>query len=34
MGSAAHPVELGIALLALFFLGAGKYSLDQKLGYT
>jgi|WetSurMetagenome_2_1015567.scaffolds.fasta_scaffold52472_1 putative oxidoreductase len=33
-GSNAHPVEVGIAVLALVFIGAGKYSLDQKLGYN
>lgn len=32
MGARAHPFELGIAYLALLFLGAGKYSLDRKLG--
>lgn len=34
MGSASHPVEVGITMLALLFIGAGKYSIDQKLGYT
>jgi putative oxidoreductase len=33
-GNAAHPVEVGIAVLALFFIGAGRYSIDQKLGYA
>jgi putative oxidoreductase len=33
-GANAHPVEVGIAALALFFIGAGKYSIDQKLGYA
>jgi putative oxidoreductase len=33
-GPSAHPVESGIAALALVFIGAGKYSLDQKLGYN
>jgi putative oxidoreductase len=33
-GGTAHPVEIGIAMLALLFIGAGKYSIDQKLGYA
>jgi len=33
-GGNAHPVEVGIATLALFFIGAGRYSIDQKLGYN
>ncbi len=33
-GNNAHPVEVGIAVLALVFIGAGKFSLDQKLGYN
>jgi putative oxidoreductase len=32
MAARAHPLELGIAYLALMFLGAGRYSLDRKLG--
>lgn len=30
MGNNAHPVEVGIAVLALVFLGAGRFSLDRK----
>lgn len=33
-GTSAHPVEVGIATLSLLFIGAGKYSIDQKLGYA
>jgi putative oxidoreductase len=33
-GSNAHPIEVGIATLALCFIGAGKFSIDQKLGYN
>ncbi len=32
MMARAHPLELGIAYLALRFLGVGKYSLDRKYG--
>lgn len=32
IGSASHPLELGITFVALFVIGAGKYSLDQRLG--
>lgn len=28
IGTFAHPIELGITLLGLFFTGPGKYSLD------
>jgi putative oxidoreductase len=31
-GAAAHPIEVGIALLALYVIGAGRYSLDQRMG--
>jgi len=31
-GGHAQPVEMGITLLGLFVLGAGRYSIDQKLG--
>jgi putative oxidoreductase len=30
-GGAAHPIEDGVALLALLVAGAGRYSLDHKL---
>jgi putative oxidoreductase len=32
MAARAHPLELAIAYLALLFLGAGRHSLDRKLG--
>ena len=32
-GGRAHPIDAGVALLALLVLGAGKYSLDRKLGF-
>ena len=32
MMARAHGLELGIAYTALLFLGAGKFSLDRKLG--
>lgn len=28
---AAHPIEVGVALIGLMFIGAGKYSLDGNL---
>jgi putative oxidoreductase len=31
-GGRAHPVDMGIGLLALLLLGAGKHSLDRKFG--
>ena len=31
-GGRAHPIDAGTGLLALVVLGAGKYSLDRKLG--
>ena len=34
IGVNAQPIEVGIATLALLFIGAGKYSIDQKLGYA
>jgi putative oxidoreductase len=33
MMARAHGVELAIGYTALLFLGAGKYSLDRKLGF-
>lgn len=32
-GGRAHPIDAGVGLLALLVLGAGKYSLDRKLGF-
>ncbi len=32
VGPNAHPLELGVVLLSLLIFGAGKYSVDQKLG--
>lgn len=32
-GGRAHPIDAGVALLALLILGAGAYSLDRKLGF-
>ena len=32
-GGRAHPIDAGIGLLALLVLGAGKWSLDRKLGF-
>ncbi len=31
LGTIAHPIELGITILGLFFTGPGKYSLDYQL---
>lgn len=31
-GGRAHPVDMGVGLIALLVLGAGKWSLDRKLG--
>ena len=31
-GGRAHPLDAGVALLALMILGAGAYSLDRRLG--
>jgi putative oxidoreductase len=31
-GGRAHPIDAGVGLLALMILGAGKWSLDRKLG--
>jgi putative oxidoreductase len=31
-GGRAHPIDAGVGMLALLVLGAGKYSLDRKLG--
>lgn len=31
LSSFAHPLELGITLLGLFFMGPGKYSLDYNI---
>jgi putative oxidoreductase len=32
-GGQAHPIDAGVGFLALLILGAGKYSLDRKLGW-
>jgi putative oxidoreductase len=29
LGSVAYPLEMGITILGLFFIGPGKYSLDK-----
>ncbi len=34
LGGSAHPIEVGIAFIALLLLGAGKYSLDKKMGLS
>lgn len=31
-GGFSHPMEVGFAFVALFFWGAGRFSLDNKLG--
>ena len=31
LGGASHAIELGIVFLSLILIGAGKYSLDEKL---
>jgi putative oxidoreductase len=29
---ASHPIEVGLAMLALVFLGSGRYGLDRRVG--
>ena len=29
---ASHPIEVGIAMIALVFLGSGRYGLDRRVG--
>ena len=31
-GGRAHPIDAGVGLVALMILGAGKWSLDRKIG--